>query len=97
MSYDRSERGPFNYETTGEPGISLGLDQNGKLVNPASRWGGISRYLETNDFEAANIEFVQFWVLDPFLETPTVKKKGNLFIQLGSISEDILKDSRKQF
>ena len=97
MSYDPSERGPFNYETTGEPGISLGLDENGKLVNPASRWGGISRYLETNDFEAANIEFVQFWVLDPFLETPTVKKKGNLFIQLGSISEDILKDSRKQY
>lgn len=50
----------------------------------------------TTDFEAANIEFIQFWVLDPFKGQST-DRKGFLNIQLGTISEDILKDSRKQY
>ncbi|MBX7224926.1 MAG: cell surface protein SprA [Chitinophagales bacterium] len=96
ISYDPFERGQYNYETNAVPGISAGVDDKGKLKDPASRWGGVMRYLETNDFESANIEFIQFWVMDPFLK-PDTKEKGNLYIHLGSVSEDILKDSRKQY
>lgn len=97
MAFDPTERGPYNFETGGEPGISAGVDFNGKLRNPRSRWGGIMRMIEvTNDFEAANIEFIQFWFLDPFQKTEG-NKSGSLYIHLGTISEDILRDSRKQY
>lgn len=97
LNFNPLERGPFNYETKGEPGISAGLDFSGKLKDPRSRWGGVMRTIEsTNDFEAANIEFIQFWFLDPFLKDPNAES-GSLYINLGTISEDILKDSRKQY
>lgn len=97
ITFDPTERGPYNYETKPEPGISAGLDFSGKLKDPRSRWGGIMRAIETtNDFEAANIEFIQFWFLDPFQKDPNAES-GSLYIHLGSVSEDILKDSRKQY
>lgn len=97
LNFDPSKRGPYNFETNGVPGVSAGVDAQGKLRDPKTRWGGIMRIIETtNDFEAANIEFIQFWVLDPFLKTPG-NKQGNLYIHLGMLSEDILKDSRKQY
>ena len=43
-----------------------------------------------------NIEFIEFWMLDPFLDNPN-HQGGDLYINLGNISEDILKDSRKSF
>jgi cell surface protein SprA len=96
MYFDPTEKGPYNFETTGEPGISAGIDANGKLNDPGSRWGGVMRSIETNDFEAANIEFIQLWVLDPFLNT-FGPREGNLYIHLGAVSEDILRDGRKQY
>ncbi|MCO5232309.1 MAG: cell surface protein SprA [Chitinophagales bacterium] len=97
LTFNPKERGPYNFETTGEPGISAGLDFSGRLKEPRSRWGGIMRTIETaNDFEAANIEFIQFWFLDPFLKNQNAQS-GSLYIHLGTISEDILKDSRKQY
>jgi cell surface protein SprA len=97
LSYFPSERGPYNYETTPTP-YSKGVNSQGLLNNPETRWGGIMRTIEgTSDFEAANIEFIQFWVLDPFAGKPGVDRKGNLYLQLGTISEDILKDSKKQY
>ena len=54
------------------------------------------RKLETNDFEAANIEFVEFWMMDPFIENPA-SSGGDLYINLGNVSEDVLKDSRKSY
>lgn len=96
LSYFPEERGPYNYETSPTP-YSKGINANGKLNNPETRWGGIMRTIDgTSDFEAANIEFIQFWVLDPF-QFPGANRKGNLYIQLGNLSEDILKDSRKQY
>jgi cell surface protein SprA len=96
LSYFPEERGPYNYETAPTP-YSKGLNANGKLNNPETRWAGIMRTIEgTSDFEAANIEFIQFWVLDPF-KYPGANRKGNLYLQLGNVSEDILKDSRKQY
>ncbi len=97
LTFDPSEKGPYNFETSGEPGISAGLDFEGKLKDPRSRWGGVMRSIETtNDFESANIEFIQFWFLDPFQKS-TNAQSGSMYIHLGSVSEDILKDSRKQY
>lgn len=87
LSYYPGMRGPYNYTSTG-------LNQDGTLSNPRSRWGGIFRKLETNDFEALNIEFVEMWVLDPFIYNPN-SQGGDLYFNLGNISEDILKDGRK--
>ncbi|MEO8794423.1 MAG: cell surface protein SprA, partial [Daejeonella sp.] len=87
LAYYPNVRGPYNFTTTG-------LNPNGTLINPRDRWGGIFRKLETNDFEALNIEFIELWVLDPFIYKPN-SPGGDLYFNLGNISEDILKDGRK--
>ncbi|MCB9034768.1 MAG: cell surface protein SprA [Chitinophagales bacterium] len=95
VAYFPEERGSYNYDAAPSP-YSSGVDANGKLKDPSTRWGGIMRTIETSDFEAVNVEYIQMWVLDPF-QYPGADRKGNLYIQLGNISEDILKDSRKQY
>ena len=100
LAYYPEMKGPYNYEAdpNGQPGISAGLNPNGSLKDPRSRWGGIMRSLYTNDFEAANVEFIEFWVMDPFDNKGCSNaSEGSLYFNLGSISEDILKDSRKFF
>ncbi|MFN0275975.1 MAG: cell surface protein SprA [Chitinophagales bacterium] len=95
LAYYPAERGPYNFDVAN-------IDPStGWFTNPADRWGGIMRSLETNDFEASNVEFIEFWVMDPFDDlgpfgTP-VTDDGYLYINLGNISEDILKDSRTFF
>jgi cell surface protein SprA len=64
------------------------------LANPRSRWGGLFRRMETNDFEANNIEFIELWVMDPYIYKPN-SAGGDLYFNLGNISEDILRDGRK--
>jgi cell surface protein SprA len=98
LNYVPSERGPYNYELPREPNspkfkYSEGLDSDGKLINPASRWAGIMRALPYNDFEASNVEFIDMWILSPFILDD--KLKGKLHIDLGNVSEDILRDSRQ--
>lgn len=109
LTYYPNERGPYNFDVpNGYPGYSRGLSPNGDslvLNDPETRWGGIMRDLNTNDFQAANIEFLEFWMLSPFLDpadamnaSPFVnEQEGDLYINLGNISEDILRDSRKFF
>jgi len=96
LAYYPSERGPYNFDVEGAPGISAGTNPDGTLIDPRSRWGGIMRPLQINNFEEQNIEFVQFWLMDPFLEDPT-NQGGDLYINLGSVSEDILRDGRQSF
>ena len=105
ISYYPRERGPYNFDVPGgvsfaNGGGSAGLDNTGGLLEPESRWGGIMRALNNNDFQAANIEYLEFWVLNPFMNNPengTNTEGGELNIDLGNISEDILRDSRKFF
>lgn len=80
-------RGPYNYTTTG-------FNANGTLTNPRSRWGGLFRRIETTDFQALNIEYIELWVMDPNIYKPN-SAGGDLYFNLGNISEDILKDGRK--
>ncbi len=99
ITYYPDERGPYNFDLpdTGYPGYSDGLDpQTCKLINPESRWAGIMRGLNQVNFEQANIEALEFWLLDPFL-LPDMGDEGKIVLQLGNISEDILRDSRKFF
>jgi len=87
LSFYPNVRGPYNFTTTG-------LNPNGTLQRPQDRWGGIFRRVETNDFEALNIEFIELWMMDPFIYKPT-SQGGDMYFNLGSISEDILKDGYK--
>jgi len=97
LAYYPLERGMYNYDTTNT------INPDGTFTNPENRWGGIMRSLSTNDFEQTNIEFIQFWVLDPFnddaeaVNPNTQHSGGDLYFNLGNISEDVLPDSRKSF
>ncbi len=103
LGFYPSERGPYNYDVLGG-NYSAGIRQDGSLNAPETRWGGIMRRLETNDFQAANIEYIQFWLMDPYNEdynpetdprfNPDSLPEGDLYINLGNISEDIVKDGR---
>lgn len=89
LAYYPEERGPYNLNTD--------LDTDGKLNNPAQNWGGIMRKITTTNFEAANIEYIEFWMLDPFIYEESETQGGDLYINLGEVSEDILKDGKKFF
>ena len=92
LAYYPQERGPNNYTING-------IDEYGKLITPNLSWGGIMRKLETNDFEASNIEFVEFWMMDPFNDEDGLSNHlgGDMYIHLGNVSEDVLKDGYKSF
>ena len=102
LAFYPSERGPYNFDILPTQ-YSAGINESGFLNEPESRWGGMMREIETNDFEAANIEFIEFWMMDPFIDDPntleneSINPGGDFFINIGNVSEDILKDSRKSF
>jgi cell surface protein SprA len=87
LAFYPNVRGPYNFTTTG-------LKTDGTFTNPTSKWGGIFRKIDATDFEALNVAYIEFWVLDPFIYKPN-STGGDLYFNLGSISEDILKDGRK--
>lgn len=90
ISYYPNERGPYN--------LDANIDPNGNLLYPRQRWGGITRKMDTRDFEAANIEYIEFWLMDPFVnDTLQTARGGDLYFNIGEISEDILKDGQKFF
>jgi cell surface protein SprA len=99
LAYYPAERGPYNYDVEPVIGISEGLDKaTGNLSKPETRWGGMMRSLQTTDFEAANVEYIQFWVMDPFnSDLPASERNmtGDLYFNIGNISEDVLRDSYK--
>lgn len=91
LSYYPTERGPYNLD-------AANIDADGNLLNPEKRWGGIMRKLDNTNFEASNIEYIQFWMLDPFLDPESDNKEGgDLYFNLGEVSEDILKDGLKSY
>ena len=101
LAYYPMERGPYNLDYNG-------ILPNGKLKNPEKRWGGIMRKLESSsvDFEANNIEYIEFWLMDPFvynnsaddnLRNQYQNNGGYLYLNLGNVSEDILKDGKMSF
>ena len=97
LTYRPTERGPYNYEPFDGSDYSSGLEEDGTLRDPESRWAGVQRALMTTDFEAANIEYIQFWVMDPFNEDSENETGGKLYVNLGNVSEDVLNDSQLEF
>jgi cell surface protein SprA len=91
LAFYPKERGPYNLD-------ALGMNADGALSLPESRWGGVFRKIESGqtDFEANNIEHIEFWLLDPFIYNPGASG-GDLYFNLGEISEDVLKDEKKFF
>lgn len=89
LAYYPDERGPYNFSTD--------IDYNGHLESPEGNWGGIQRKLETTDFESANIEYIEFWMMDPFIYDRSETRGGDLYFNIGSVSEDVLPDSRKSY
>lgn len=89
LAYYPKDRGPYNYDATG-------IDLSGRLTNPAKRWGGMMRSIDQTDFETNNVEFIEFWVLDPFIKNPG-SAGGQLYFNLGNVSEDILKDGKRSY
>lgn len=87
LAYYPMLRGPYNYTPTG-------FNPDGTLQNPRNRWGGLIRKVDVNDFEAQNIEYIELWLMDPFMYKPG-SQGGDLYFNIGNISEDILKDGRK--
>jgi cell surface protein SprA len=102
LAYYPNERGPYNY-TVAPDAYSSGIEADGTLKDPDTRWGGVMRKIETSDFESTNMEYIEFWMMDPFID-PTgnggpmlTPVEGDLYFNLGDISEDVLRDSRKSF
>ena len=88
LAFYPQERGPYNFNPQ--------LDVKGHLTAPGDTWGGMMRKLDTSDFETANIEYIEFWLLDPFIyNTDGSNRGGDLYINLGEVSEDVLRDGKK--
>ena len=87
LAYYPDERGPYNNSILED--FKSDLDQN---------WAGIMRPISSTNFEQSNVEFIEFWLLDTFSNIESAKDDlGNLYFHLGNISEDVLKDGRKQY
>jgi cell surface protein SprA len=86
LVYYPTERGSYNFD----PNIS------NDVLNANQSWAGITRQITSTDFEQANVEYIEFWVQDPFLDNPS-SSGGKLTINLGNISEDVLRDGKKQY
>ncbi|HRK52897.1 MAG TPA: cell surface protein SprA [Cyclobacteriaceae bacterium] len=102
LAFYPSERGPYNYNPD--------LNPDGTLKNPTSNWGGITTAIRTEvDFDKANIEYLEFWMLNPFINTENGRINdgrgnnepnttgGQLVFHLGSISEDLMRDGKHAF
>lgn len=90
LHYYPKERGAYNLDVDG-------MNEDGYLENPGDRWAGIMRKLDNTNFENSNIEYLELWLMDPFIYNDINTTSGKLVFNLGSISEDVLKDGRKAF
>ena len=59
LTYYPNERGPYNFNPD--------VNSDGTLNNPTQHWGGMMRKIDNSDFEENNIEYIEFWMLDPFI------------------------------
>nr|WP_143756515.1 cell surface protein SprA [Chryseobacterium sp. RU37D] len=83
ISYYPTEKGPYNVNPTPE--------------STSARWAGIMRPITVSNFVNSNIEYVEFWMMDPYADGNTLGTAPKLLLQLGNVSEDILKDGQMQY
>lgn len=92
VAFYPKDKGPYNFEYRNGR-----VNANGKLVNPKEAWGGLMRNIDQTDFETANIEFIEFWLQDPFIKNNANPTGGKLYFNIGNISEDILRDGKRLY
>ncbi len=90
LAFYPKDKGPYNYEYRNSR-----ISTDGKLINPQEAWGGLMRNIDQIDFETGNIEYVEFWLQDPFVNNTIAGTNGKLYFNLGNISEDVLKDGKR--
>lgn len=88
LAFYPKERGPYNYNVDE-------LNEDGTMANPATKWGGMMRKIDQNDFEATNIDYIEVWMMDPYACKNDASNQGSFYLNLGNISEDILRDNRR--
>ena len=87
ISFYPTEKGPYNNNTI-----------NNFLNNKKENWAAITKTINTTNFKKANVEYIQFWLLDDFDEYNSNDFEiGEIVFHLGNISEDILPDGKKQY
>ncbi len=92
LAFYPKDLGPYNFEF--DPNR---VDANGKLRNPKQAWGGMMRNIDQTDFETGNIEYIEFWLQDPFIANSANPNGGQLYFNLGNVSEDVLRDGKRQY
>jgi len=84
ITYYPQERGPYNLNPNSE--------------STQERWAGLMRPVSVTNFTNSNIEYVEFWMMDPYAEKTTLGSSTanppRLLLQLGNVSEDVLKDGK---
>ncbi len=88
INFFPDEKGAHNYDTY-TTSFSAGINENGTLIDPETRWGGIMRKLEEKDFD---LNYIDFWLMDPLVYNPDIS--GEMYINLGNISEEVLRDNK---
>jgi len=106
IAYFPSERGIYNYNPD--------LTQDGLLKDPKTNWGGITTAIRSEvDFDKSNIEYIEFWLMDPFINAGCTNCQNNrvldgifnqpnftggeVVFNLGSVSEDLMRDRKMAF
>ncbi len=105
LAYFPRERGPYNYTPD--------LRGDGQLPDPEENWAGVTRAITNEvDFDKTNIEYLEFWMMDPFIGAingddrgkirngtyfDNNRTGGELVFNLGSISEDVMRDGKHAF
>jgi cell surface protein SprA len=109
MAYYPNQRGPYNYNPSIDNGGKFFTGTEATPAGLVNKFGGISRAITFDtDFDNANIEYLEFWMMDPFISSNNGKvldpdnstpvsntTGGDLFVNLGNVSEDVLKDQNQ--
>ncbi len=83
ITYFPTERGPYNVNPNNE--------------TTQERWAGLMRPVTVSNFVNSNIEYVEFWMMDPYADGKNLGANPKLLLQLGNVSEDVLKDGKLQY
>ena len=101
IAYFPNERGQYNYSTD--------LLPSGLLRDPKSNYGAITKSISNDtDFDRTNVQYIEFWMMDPFIDGEDGKvldgifnknnsTGGKLIFNLGNVSEDLMKDNLHAF
>ncbi|MBE63498.1 MAG: cell surface protein SprA [Flammeovirgaceae bacterium] len=109
IAYYPSERGQYNYNPNLTPETTASGEVVPVLSEPEKNYGAIYRNISTEqNFNANNIEYLEFWMLDPFISgangvvhdglfEANNTTGGQLVFNIGDVSEDFNNDGDRTF